>query len=192
MTHGPGASSVSGGTARQWLFVRPRWRRVAARYTIRAGRAEDGPGFVRLVRELAEFERLAPPDADAQKRLIEDAVGPRPRFELFVAEAAGHAGIVGYAVVLWTYSSFLAKPTLYLEDIYLTPAHRGTGLARVFLAALARHALERGAGRIEGVVLTWNERARRFYAATGAKELEDWRFFRYDERALQDIARANP
>jgi GNAT superfamily N-acetyltransferase len=165
---------------------------VARSYVVRRARPEDGPGFVGLVRELAAFERLAPPDAEAEKRLLADAFGHQPRYELLVASEEGRPQLVAYAIVLWTYSSFLAKPTLYLEDIYLSPGHRGTGLAQQMLRDLARLALERRAGRIEGVVLEWNERARRFYRTTGAKELEDWRFFRYDEDALRKLARANP
>jgi len=165
---------------------------VAPSYVLRRARPQDGAEFVRLVDELAAFERLDPPTASAKRRLVRDAFGRAPRFELFVASRRGRQGLVAYAIVLWTYSSFLARPTLYLEDIYLSPDHRGTGLARSFLSYLARVALRRKGGRIEGVVLGWNQRARRFYRSTGAKELADWRFFRYDERALQTLAQANP
>lgn len=147
----------------------------------------DGPEFLRLVTELAVFEKLAPPDEAARARLLADAFEAR-RFELFVADdPRGGGRLSGYAVVLWTYSSFLGKPTLYLEDIYFSPEHRGSGQAQEALRFLARLALDRGAGRLEGVVLGWNERARRFYARTGAKELPDWVLFRYDEAALRAL-----
>jgi len=157
---------------------------------IRAARREDGAGFLRLVDELARFERLEPPGAQARKRLLDDAFGPRPAFELFVAEASGE--LVAYAIVLRTYSSFLARPTLFLEDLYVVPDHRGTGLAHAMMRHLADLALARGWGRLEGLVLGWNDRARRFYAKTGAKELDEWKVFRYDETALRALAGANP
>lgn len=165
---------------------------VTISYDVRRARPADGADFVRLVDELAAFEKLAPPDAGAKSRLLADAFSDPPKFELWVAERVGAHGLVAYAIVLWTYSSFLARPTLYIEDIYLSPEHRGTGLARKFMSVLAGEALGRGGGRIEGIVLGWNERARRFYRSTGATELDDWIVFRYDERALRSLAGANP
>lgn len=173
---------------------------VAGPPGLRPAVAQDGPEFLRLVTELAVFEKLDPPSPEGRARLLRDAFETRT-FELFVSDAgvgppaanasearSGSAGLpprlAGYAIVLWTYSSFLGKPTLYLEDIYFSPEHRGSGKAKAAMQFLADLALSRGAGRIEGVVLGWNERARRFYAATGAKELSDWIFFRYDEDAL--------
>ncbi|HWG89644.1 MAG TPA: GNAT family N-acetyltransferase [Candidatus Thermoplasmatota archaeon] len=153
---------------------------------IRFARPEDGPGYLRLVRELAEFEKLDPPSPEAERRLLEDAFGKDPKYELLVALAGRE--VVAYAIVLRTYSSFLAKPTLYLEDLYLSPGHRGSGLAERMMGTLAQLALDRGWGRLEGIVLTWNDRARRFYERTGAKELRDWYFFRYDEAALEALA----
>lgn len=157
-------------------------------YRIRAARTGDGPEFLRLVEELARFEHLDPPDEHGQRRLLRDAFGAQPAYELLVAEPRDGTGLVGYGVVLRTYSSFLGRPTLYLEDLYLSPDHRRRGLGRMFLHHLAALAIERGWGRLEGVVLAWNEGARRFYADTGARELDDWVFFRYDEAALRRLA----
>lgn len=158
-------------------------------YRIRLAGRDDADGFLRLVAELARFEKLDPPDEDAQARLIEDAFGRNPRIEVYVAAADREEDLVGYAIVLETYSSFLARPTLYIEDIYLTPDHRGTGLADAFMARLAKRAVDAGCGRIEGIVLGWNERARGFYARTGGRELDDWVFFRYDRPQLERLAR---
>lgn len=141
---------------------------------------------MRLVSELAKYEKLEPPSPAARARLKKDAFGSRPKFDLWLAHPRRRPP-VAYAVVLWTYSSFLAKPTLYLEDIYVQPAHRGTGLARRFVERLAREALTRGAGRLEGIVLGWNRRARRFYARLGADEKRDWIFFRLSETALRRL-----
>lgn len=154
---------------------------------IRRARPADAASFVGLVEELARFEKLAPPSPAARRRLMRGAFKARPDFELFVAEEGGR--IVAYAVVLWTYSTFLAKPTLYLEDFYLTPSVRGSGLAASFIRYLARYALKRGCGRLEGIVLDWNRRARRFYHKTGAVEFPTWTLFRYKEPALRRLGR---
>lgn len=163
-----------------------------ADYTIRRATRDDAEGFLRLVDELAEFERLDPPDEAARRRLVEDAFGPRPRIEVYIAHVDGGENPVAYAIVLETYSSFLARPTLYLEDIYLTPDHRGTGLGDDFLRFLARRAIDADCGRIEGIVLGWNERARAFYRRHGVQEMDDWVFFRFDRDALEGIAVSSP
>ncbi len=171
------------------------FRRVAVQgvvetYVIRRARREDGPEFLRLVQELALFEKLRPPGPAARRRLLADAFGRSPRFELFVAGARGRPGLVAYAIALRTYSSFLAKPSFYLEDLYISPGHRGTGLGLRLVVHLAGLVRRRGWGRLEGIVLAWNRGARRFYAKTGARELRGWIFFRYDEAALGRLARA--
>ncbi|MHB8584834.1 MAG: GNAT family N-acetyltransferase [Thermoplasmatota archaeon] len=193
--------------ARSRPLVRSRRRpaqRQSASSALRRAKPADGPEFLRLVRELARFEKLAPPTGAAARRLLRGAFDTE-EFELYVIDAPTVSGakasrpstpprppvgpkLVGYVVVLWTYSSFLGKPTLYLEDLYLTPAARGTGVAQAAMADLAGLALERGAGRLEGIVLRWNRRARRFYRRGGAQELADWLFFRYDEKALRRLA----
>lgn len=155
-------------------------------YSIRRARRADAPAWLGLIDELADFEKLAGPTPAARRRLVRDAFGARPRIEVFVA--THRRTVVAYAIVAWTYSSFLAKPTLWLEDIYVTGAHRGTGLAESFLARLAAHALRRKAGRIEGIVLDWNTRAQRFYDRTGARLKREWILLRYDEEALGRLA----
>lgn len=163
-------------------------------YRIRRATRDDADEFLRLVHELADFERLEPPDAEARDRLVEDAFGPDPRIEVYLAAVEGAADddAVGYAIVLETYSSFLARPTLYLEDIYLTPDHRGTGLGDEFLRFLARRAVDADCGRIEGIVLGWNERARAFYKRHGVQEMDDWVFFRFDRDVLEGVAASSP
>ncbi len=161
-------------------------------YRIRRATKEDADAFLRLVQELADFERLEPPDATAGQRLVEAAFGDEPRIEVHLAEADAADGVVGYAIVLETFSSFLARPTLYLEDIYLRPEHRGTGLGDAFLRYLARRALDADCGRIEGIVLGWNERARAFYKRHGVQEMDDWVFFRFDQQALQSLVSERP
>lgn len=132
--------------------------------------------FIDLVRALAEYERLDPPSADAIERLHNDAFGPTPRFEAFLGMLDGRP--VGYAITLQTYSSFLAKPTQYLEDLFVLESARTHGVGgRLFdhVLALAR---ARGCGRMEWQVLDWNMLARDFYARRGADVMQDWLTYR--------------
>jgi GNAT superfamily N-acetyltransferase len=147
----------------------------------------DGAAFVALVRALAAFEKLAPPDEAAAERLLRDAFGPRPRFELTLAELAGQ--IVAYAAFFETYSTFLAQPSLYLEDLFVREDARGRGIGSMLLSHLGQLAVERGCGRFEWSVLDWNERARRFYRALGAEISERWQLCRVEGDALAALAR---
>lgn len=137
---------------------------------IRAARAADLPSVVALVRALADFEKLPGPDDAAARRLIDDfAAG---RYSLLVAEADGR--IVGYALYFFTYSTFLAKPSLYLEDVFVHPAARGRGVGERFMRALATEAVARGCGRFEWTVLDWNVDAQKFYRRLGAEVMSTW------------------
>lgn len=139
---------------------------------LRRATPADGPRFLALVQELADYEKLPGPTPDAQARLLEDAFGPRPRYDLFVAEQEG--SVVAYAVTYETYSTFLAKPCLYLEDIYVTPSARRGGVASALMRFLAQEAIRRGCGRLTWVVLDWNVDAQRFYERIGGKRWKDW------------------
>jgi len=153
-------------------------------YAIRAATAEDVPSVVQLVRELATFEALPGPDEAAAARLAADfACG---RFGLWVADRDGE--IAAYALHFMTYSTFLARPSLYLEDLYVRPLARRHGLATAMLSALARHAFELGCGRFEWTVLDWNEPAQTFYRGLGADVLPDWRVCRVTGSALAQMA----
>ena len=150
---------------------------------IRPARENDAQAILGLVLGLAEFEKLPPPDEAAQKRLIADAFGPRQRVEIFLAEVEGR--VVGYAFVFETYSTFLAQPTLYLEDLFVLPEYRGRKVGYAFMDYLAREALRRDCGRMEWVVLDWNRHAIDFYERLGAKHLDDWLIYRLDRVALE-------
>ena len=152
---------------------------------IRPSRAEDAAALLDLVDALADYEQLPRPDAAARDRLVADGFGDRPRFTLLMADADG--GPVGYALFFETYSSFLARPTLYLEDLFVLPAYRGRGLGLALFRAVAAEALRRGAGRLEWAVLTWNEPAIDFYRALGGASLDDWRTFRITADALPRV-----
>jgi GNAT superfamily N-acetyltransferase len=150
--------------------------------TIRRATFEDSGTLLELIHALAVYEHLEPPDAEARQRLLADAFGPAPRFEAYLAEAEGEA--VGYAIVVETYSSFLARPTLYLEDLFVRPEARRRGAGGALLRHLARVAVERGCGRMEWIVLNWNELARGVYRRFGVEELDGWRFCRLSGEAL--------
>jgi GNAT superfamily N-acetyltransferase len=136
----------------------------------------DGPAFLALVRALAEFEQLPPPDEAAQARLIEHAFGDPHRYELWVATIEGT--VVAYAATFTTYSTFLAKPTLFLEDLFVSPTARRRGVATAVLARLEAAARERGCGRFEWMVLDWNVDAQALYRGIGAQVHSEWRLVR--------------
>lgn len=153
----------------------------------RAGR-EDAEVFLSLVRALADYERLAPPDEAACARLLEDGFGDHPRFDPYLAELNGE--VVAYAIVLETYSSFLARPTLYLEDLFVVPSARRNRVGTAMLEFLAREAITRGCGRMEWVVLGWNELAQSLYCKIGAEMLDEWRICRLTGDPLLALADA--
>jgi GNAT superfamily N-acetyltransferase len=143
---------------------------------VRPARPEDGPAYVGLVRALADFEKLPGPTAEAARRLVEDAFGPRPRYTLTVAEIS--AEMVAYAVTFDTYSTFRALPTLFLEDLFVHPRARRRGVGKALLAHLRTHAERNGYGRFEWNVLDWNVEAQQFYRELGAEMLDAWRLCR--------------
>jgi GNAT superfamily N-acetyltransferase len=146
------------------------------------------PLLLDLIDGLADYEHLPRPDAAARERLARDAVAEPPRFRALLAEIGG--AVVGYALYFETYSSFLASPSLYLEDIFVRPQARGCGAGAALFRACAREALERGCGRMEWQVLTWNKLALDFYGRRDAQPLEDWRPFRLTGAALERAALA--
>jgi GNAT superfamily N-acetyltransferase len=144
---------------------------------IRPARAADGPRIVELIRLLARFENLPEPDDEAARRLCNHAFEER-RLELWVAEEGGE--VVAYAACFTTYSTFRARPSLFLEDLFVHPAARRRGVATALLARLRQVAEERGCGRFEWMVLDWNRDAQALYAGIGAELLADWRLVRLD------------
>ena len=152
---------------------------------IRRAMPQDGPTIVRLITALADFEKLPPPDEAAQSRLLYDAFGPRPRFEIFLAEREDD--VAGYAFVFETYSTFLALPTLYLEDLFVLEEYRGMRVGYALFLHCAQEAVRRGCGRFEWTVLDWNQHAIDFYERLGARHLDDWRIYRLDRAGLDTL-----
>jgi len=133
--------------------------------------------FVALVCELADYEHLDRPSAEAQARLREDAFGERPRFWAFLALDDGNAAC-GYAICLETYSSFLAKPTMYLKDIFVREDARKNGAGSALFNTVVELGRSRGCGRVDWQVLDWNTLARDFYRSRGADEMKEWLLYR--------------
>jgi GNAT superfamily N-acetyltransferase len=162
-------------------------------FALRSAEPRDVPAIVGLIRELAEFESLTHLLQVTPETLAPHLFGERPVAESWVAELQGGeaAGqLVAFALCFTNFSTFLAKPGLYLEDLYVQPAHRGAGIGKAMLTHLARTAHERGLGRFEWCVLDWNENAIRFYEKMGASLLPDWRLCRVTGPALARLAGA--
>ena len=132
--------------------------------------------FLSLVDALADFEKLKRPTKAARARLVRGGFSKRRRYDPFLAFLDGKA--VGYAIIFETYSSFLAKPTLYLEDIFILPEHRGKGIGLKLFRYCIAEAKRRGCGRMEWAVLDWNKNAIRFYNTYGAKQIKEWLLYR--------------
>ena len=149
---------------------------------IRPARPEDVPTIVAFIRELAEYERLSKEVTLKEEDLKEHLFGKRRYAEVLIAEEDGAA--VGFALFMHNYSTFLARPGIYLEDLFVRPAHRGKGYGRALLQELARIAVERGCGRFEWAVLDWNAPAIQFYKSLGASLMDEWTVFRLAGDAL--------
>lgn len=157
---------------------------MSGAFTLRAAAPTDVPAIVGLIRELAEFEKLSHLVVIVPEALHRHLFGDKPVVECVVAEAADGA-LVAFALFFTNYSTFLGKPGLYLEDLYVQPAHRGAGIGRALLEHLGALAVERDCGRFEWAVLDWNENAIRFYEAMGATVMHDWRICRITGEALK-------
>jgi len=152
---------------------------------IRRAEAEDAPVFLDLVDALADYEELERPSAEARKRLVRDGFEEPRRFSPYLAEVG--TATVGYAITFQTYSSFLALPTLYLEDLFVLPEARRIGVGHAFFRFLAGEALRQGCARMEWMVLDWNQLAIDFYEGLGARRLDQWHAYRLTREQLVEI-----
>lgn len=149
---------------------------------IRPAREADVPAIHRMIGELAEYERGRHEVVATENDLRAALFGERPALFAHVAEAEGEA--VGYAVWFLNYSTWTGTHGIYLEDLYVRPEHRGSGLGRALLAELARICVARGYHRLQWWVLDWNAPARGFYASLGAGPMDEWTVYRLDGAAL--------
>jgi GNAT superfamily N-acetyltransferase len=168
------------------LSGRRQWRAMTTPFALRAAEPRDLPAISGLIHELAAFEKLSHLVQTTPEKLHPHLFGERPAAEAMVAEVDGQ--VVAFALFFTNFSTFLARPGLYLEDLYVQPAHRGSGIGRALLARLGALAVERGCGRFEWSVLDWNANAIRFYEGMGATVMPDWRICRLTGDALAKYA----
>ncbi len=145
------------------------------------------PLILTLIRELAEFERLAHEVVADEALLRAQLFGARPAAEVLLAEGADGEP-AAFALFFQTFSTFVGRPGIYLEDLFVRPAWRKCGIGRALLQRIAALAVERGCGRFEWAVLDWNENAIGFYQKLGARVMEDWRICRVSGEGLEKLA----
>jgi len=145
---------------------------------IRPAIPDDVPAILGLVRELAEYERSPSSVVATEAAFAAALFGPAPAVFCHVAEVSGE--VVGFALWFLNFSTWLGRHGIYLEDLYVRPAHRGTGLGKALLETLVSIARERGYGRVEWWVLDWNEPAHAFYRSLGAEPMDEWTVWRLD------------
>jgi GNAT superfamily N-acetyltransferase len=160
----------------------------AGGFTLRPATPSDVPLILECIRRLAEYERLAHECIATEAQLRDTLFGATPSAEVVLAFTESEPA--GFALWFESYSTFLAKPGLYLEDLFVYPQHRGRGLGRQLLQHLARVAVERDYGRVEWSVLDWNVDAIGFYRTIGAELLDDWRRCRLTGHAIPALAGA--
>jgi len=158
--------------------------------TIRFGRPADISTIYGLIKGLADYERLADEMVGTEALLHEHLFGARPYAEVLIAEAGDKA--VGFALFFHNYSTFLTRPGIYLEDLFVLPDERGRGYGKALLTALGRLAVERNCGRLEWSVLDWNEPSIQFYRSLGAVGMDEWTINRVTGEALERLASQAP
>ena len=156
---------------------------------IRAATPADVPTIAKLIRDLAEYERLSHAVVLTETDLHNHLFGSRPYAEVLLAEHGG--AVVGFALFFHNYSTFRAKPGIYLEDLFVVPEARGKGFGKALLAALAKLAVERDCCRVEWSVLNWNAPSIAFYQSLGAVPMNEWTVYRLTDEALKKLASAS-
>ena len=154
---------------------------------IRDATVDDVPVIAELIRDLARFEKLEHEVLMTDELLAAGLFGQRPYAEVLLAEDEGKA--LGFALFFHNFSTFLGRPGIYLEDLFVRPEYRGRGIGRLLLVHLAKLAVERGSGRLEWAVLDWNRDAIGFYERLGARPNSDWTVYRLTGEALSGLAR---
>jgi GNAT superfamily N-acetyltransferase len=159
---------------------------MSASPTIRPADRDDVPLILTFIRELADYEKLAHEVVATEEGLVESLFGRDRRAEALIAEVEGMPA--GFALFFHNYSTFLGRPGIFLEDLFVRPGARGCGVGRALLARLAAIAVSRGCGRLEWAVLDWNESAIGFYRKLGATAMNDWTVYRLAGEPLTDLA----
>ncbi len=154
--------------------------------SVRAASEEDVPLILSFIKELAEYERLSHEVVATEDTLHRWLFGERPVAEVIISEDGDEPA--GFALFFHSFSTFLGRPGIYLEDLYVRPGFRGRGIGRALIFHLARLARERGCGRLEWSVLDWNEPAIGFYKSIGASPVSGWTIYRVTGEALEGLA----
>ncbi|MGC1321812.1 MAG: GNAT family N-acetyltransferase [Candidatus Udaeobacter sp.] len=155
-------------------------------FQIRSAHVGDVPIILQLIRDLATYERAPDEVTATEDQLVEVLFCERPAAEVLLAFEGESA--VGFAVYFYNFSTWLGRPGLYLEDLFVKPEKRGNGYGRALLVELAKIARDRGCGRMEWAVLNWNEPAIKFYQALGAKPMNEWTVFRLTREEIARLA----
>src|SRR5215472_970716 len=160
--------------------------KTAKNFQIRAAKVEDVSIILELIRDLATYERASQEVVATEEQLVDVLFGERPAAEVLLAFETETP--VGFALYFYNFSTWLGRPGLYLEDLFVKPEKRGKGYGRALLVELAKIASERGCGRMEWAVLNWNEPAIKFYHALGAKPMDEWTVFRLTRDEIAKLA----
>lgn len=155
-------------------------------FTIRRATVEDVPTILGLIRELATYERAPDQVTATEEQLVDVLFGQKPAAEVLLA--FGNEQPVGFAVYFFNFSTWLGRPGLYLEDLFVRPEERGKGYGRALLIELAKIARDRGCGRMEWAVLNWNTPAIEFYRKLGAKPMNEWTVFRLTRDGIKRLS----
>ena len=157
---------------------------------IRIANKNDIPEILKLVKELADYERLGEKVSATKELFEQNGFGENSYFKALIAEYFNEdeTKVTGFALFFFTFSTFLGKPTLYLEDLFIKPIYRGMGVGFSLLKELARIAMEKECGRMEWAVLDWNKPAINFYKTLGSKSLSDWTVFRLEGMEIQRLS----
>lgn len=161
---------------------------MSTELTVRPAAREDAPLILTFIKELAEYERLAHQVTATERDIEETLFGERPGAEVLLGFVAGDPA--GFALFFPSYSTFLGKPGIYLEDLFVRPAWRGRGIGKAMLSAVAALAVERGCGRLEWSCLDWNEPAIGFHTSLGAQAMDEWTVYRLTGESLAAFARS--
>jgi len=159
-------------------------------FEIRPATERDVPVILNLIRELAEYEREPDAVVATEAGLREVLFGPKPSAEVLLG--LEESAPVGFAVYFYNFSTWLGRPGLYLEDLFVRPTARGKGYGRALLVELAKIARKRGCGRMEWAVLDWNDPAIQFYRKLGAEPKTEWTVFRLTEDGIAKLAESTP
>lgn len=160
---------------------------MADSISLRAATSDDTPQILAFIEGLAEYEKLSHACVATEESLRRTLFGPRPYAEIIMADFDGQPA--GFALYFHNYSTFRARPGIYLEDLFVLPALRGKGIGKALLKELARLAVERDCARLEWSVLDWNDPAIQFYKSVGAEPQDEWTIFRVTGDALHALAK---